>query len=109
MLVLAGAAVSAKRPVIAGVLTGLALTKPTMAVPFVLLLLVWREWRAIATAASIQAALVAGVSAWLRISPVTLTREWFEDTHGQLASGTIDVPTLVQGVWGRFRGPRRWR
>ncbi len=89
-------ALRAKRPILAGVLVGLALIKPTMAVPFVIVLITWGEWTALATCLSVQAALFAGTSLWLRILPTTLVAEWLRNAKTQLGEGIIDVPTLLQ-------------
>ncbi len=88
-----------RREIAAGILLGLALTKPTMALPFLGLLLARGRWRALGIALGFQALLMIGVSAWLRVGPFALLREWFALARLQLGSGMIDAPTLAHHVW----------
>jgi hypothetical protein len=87
------------RDVMAGLLVGLALMKPTMALPILGIWLLRREWRALGVAIGAQAALTAATSAWLAIPPWTLTREWLANARLQEAAGTIDVPTILARIW----------
>lgn len=92
-------ALRCRRSVVAGVLVGLALVKPTMAVPWLGYLVARRQWRALAAAALTQAGLLAVTCAWLGIGPVRLLREWAANARLQEAAGVIDVPSLLARVW----------
>jgi hypothetical protein len=96
LMVLAVAALRVKRPVVAGLLVGVALAKPTMVLPFLALFAARKQWTALGTAVGFQALATLGVSAWLGIGPVTLLREWGTNARSQLAEGLIDLPTLAQ-------------
>lgn len=67
-LLVAGAALVHDRPVVAGVLFGLATVKPQFGLLLPLVLLVTREWRvigaALATAAALASAVAFGASTW---------------------------------------------
>jgi len=99
MVLLSVALAERRREFASGILMGLALTKPTMALPFLGVLLARGRWRALAIALGFQAALMVGVSAWLRVGPVALLREWFARAREQLGSGMIDAPTLAHRAW----------
>lgn len=86
------------RQVVAGALMGLALTKPTISLPFLILLAARGRWRAIATALGFQGALMVGVSAWLGIGPDALMREWLARARTQMEAGVIDT-TLAVRAW----------
>jgi len=92
-------AARARREVAAGLMLGVALVKPTMALPFLGLLAARRKWRALGVAAGLQAALLAGTSAWLGIAPGRLVREWLGLARIQLTAGAIDLPTLLHRAW----------
>lgn len=93
LVVLAEAA--SRRVAVCGVLTGLALVKPTMSAPYVLMLAARRRWGALGIAFSVQAVLLAITCGWLRVGPVTLIREWLGVARSQMAEGTLDVPSLL--------------
>jgi hypothetical protein len=65
-----------KRNWLAGLLYSLALIKPSLALPFLLIPLFQRRWRVLAWVAGIQAALLLCASWLLQASPVALTTEW---------------------------------
>jgi|GEM_PF-1268819 hypothetical protein len=67
--------------VAAGVFLGIALFKPTIALPFFLAFLVLRRWRALAAAVSLNALTTA--FAWLitRINPLVLMHQSLENAH----------------------------
>lgn len=65
-----------KRSWLAGTLYSLALIKPSLALPFLMIPLIQRRWRVLAWVAGIQAALLLCASWLLRASPVALTTEW---------------------------------
>ena len=71
----------------AGLLMGLALTKPTIALPFLGIWAARGRWRALATALGFQGVVMVGVSAWLRVGPITLLREWFANARGGRGDG----------------------
>jgi hypothetical protein len=95
-LVLGGMyAIEARRPVAAGLLVGASLVKPTMSLPWLVLLAARRQWRALAVALGLQGIALAGVSSWLGRSPTMLVREWLARARTQGASGLIDVPSVL--------------
>jgi hypothetical protein len=96
LAVWAGIALEAKRPVVAGLLLGLALIKPTMVLPVLLYWMFTGNHRAWLTSTAVQGALTLVASVWLRISPVTLLGEWLGNARGQLAAGSIDLPSLLE-------------
>ncbi len=61
---------------LAGILYSLALIKPSLALPFLLLPLVQRRWKVLAWTAGVQAGLLLFASWLLRASPIALTTEW---------------------------------
>lgn len=99
LLMLALPTIAAGWPILAGLFVGIALTKPTMALPFLVFLAVRRRWRTLSVALGLQGALLAIVSGWLGIGPARLVHEWLGNARGQLAAGTIDLPTLVPRLW----------
>lgn len=99
LMLLSVAALNGRRSAIAGLLVGLALAKPTMAVPFLGYLAVRREWRALAVAALSQVGALMAVSCWLRVTPWRLMGEWLANARRQEAAGMIDVPSLVARAW----------
>jgi hypothetical protein len=91
--------VRAKREWTGGLLLGLALAKPTMALPFLGFLAARQHWRALAAACAVQIAAFLAVAAWLHKSPVHLVREWLARAQGQEAAGLVDVPSLLHRAW----------
>ncbi len=88
-----------KRPIAAGLLVGIALTKPTMAAPFLFVLMAKRRWTTLGVALGLNLALTLAMSAWLGIGPAELLREWLDRAREQLSAGTIDVPSLASRAW----------
>jgi hypothetical protein len=88
-----------RREVLGGLLLGVALVKPTLAVPFLIALTIQRRWITVSAAASFQVCTFLGASLWLHISPVRLLREWVALARGQQGAGLIDLPTLAKSVW----------
>ncbi len=74
--VLVAGRVGKHRSWIAGILYSIALIKPSLALPFLVIPLVQRRWKVLAWTAGIQAALLLTASWLLRASPIALTREW---------------------------------
>ena len=93
------AEVLAHRAVVSGLLVGLALIKPTMAAPYVLVMLVRRRWTSVLMAGAVQATLFAAASWQIGASPLTLTREWLRNARAQTVHGTIDVPSVLGRLW----------
>ncbi len=91
------------RQYVAGVLLGLALIKPTMVYPIVLVWAFTGYWRSLATALAIQAALTIGCSLWLGVPIWDLTHDWMVNARGQMNAGTLDLPTLVGTIWAGER------
>jgi hypothetical protein len=83
------------RPAWTGVLLGLALVKPTMALPVALVWMVVGRWKALGVAASVQAGLWLLASVWLSVSPLRLGVEWLANARSQVSAGALDVPSLV--------------
>lgn len=98
-LLLSARAAEARRPVVAGLLAGLALTKPTMALPFLGYLAARRQWAALAAAAAWQGGCTLLTSAWLGIAPGRLVASWLALARGQQAAGSIDLPSLLARAW----------
>ena len=96
---LAVLAIGTRSEVAAGLMMGIALVKPTIALPFLALLAARRRWRALAVALGLQAVLLAGDSAWLSIGPLRLIREWLALARLQVPAGSIDLPTLAHRAW----------
>jgi hypothetical protein len=99
LMLLAVLALRGRRPILAGLLVGIALAKPTMVLPFLGFLAVRRHWRVLLVALGVQAVLTLGASAWLGIGPGRLIAEWLANARTQLAEGLMDVPSLVQQQW----------
>ena len=87
------------KPWTGGLLLGLALVKPTMALPFAVWFLVRRSYRMLLSAAAVQAGAIAAASVWLDASPIRLFKEWLDRAGGQVGSGAIDVPSLLIRTW----------
>ena len=92
---LVAAEVFSARLAVAGLLTGLALTKPTMALPYLAVLLAKGRRTSFVVAMALQAVLLLGVSCWLGILPWRLIQEWLARARSQSSSGTIDIPSLI--------------
>jgi hypothetical protein len=73
--------------------------KPTLSIPFVVLLLVRGHVRAVAVAAVFHTVFMACVCAWLGLGPLQLLRDWHQNTGFQTASGLIDLPSVLARVW----------
>ncbi len=86
------------RAVSAGLLLGLALCKPNMALPVALAWLVRREWRALGVAAGVQGVLWLAASAWIGQSPLRLGFSFLHNARGQLQAGSLDLPSLLARV-----------
>ncbi len=87
------------REVAAGSLLALALVKPTLSLPFVVLLIVRGHVRAVLTALVFHGASMALVCGWLGLGPLQLLREWHQNAGMQTAAGLIDLPSVLARVW----------
>lgn len=99
LIVVAVAALRARRELLAGVLVGLALTKPTLALPFLGLLAAQRYFRALGAAVGVQGLLLVAASGWLWASPTRLIGQWLHRAQGQETAGLVDVPSLLGRAW----------
>lgn len=106
----AGWALVTRRPLSAGLAVGLLLYKPSIAIPFVVLLLARKQWRAVAVVGLCAAA-------WYFVSVLATHGDWswpaayarlvFGSNAGEFAGNahkTYTLPTLLQA----FGLPRPW-
>ncbi len=96
---MAVALLARRREVSAGLLVGIALAKPTMAVPFLGFLAVRRHWKALAAALAFQVLALLAMLAQLGRSPVLLLHEWLGRAREQASAGLIDVPSVLERIW----------
>jgi hypothetical protein len=83
---------------LAGLLLGVALIKPTMVVPFLLVFAAGGRWRAVVVAGCVQAAAFGAVAAWLGADPSRLLGEWLGRARSQSSAGLIDVPSVAERI-----------
>jgi hypothetical protein len=82
----------------------LALIKPTVAAPFLILLVIRRQWFVLGAAVSLHVASWLATASWVGASPITLVREWLALAATQEGQGTVDLPTwaskipMLQGI-----------
>jgi hypothetical protein len=93
-----------RRQPLAGLLLGVALAKPTLALPFLGVLVVQRRSVACLVAIGFQILATLAASFWLGRSPVGLIREWLAKAKDQHGAGLIDVPSIAHGVWPTSMG-----
>ena len=74
--VLLASRLESTRPLLAGLFWSLALIKPSMSLPYLLLPLAARRWKVLASLATLQGALLIAAAAQLRQEPWTLVRQW---------------------------------
>lgn len=98
LILLSILAMRAGRRLVGGLLVGLALTKPTMALPFLAFLAARKQWTMLVAATGFQGIALIGSSAWLRIWPHTLIAEWLKLARLQQGAGLIDVPTILHRI-----------
>jgi hypothetical protein len=89
------AEVWSSRSALAGLLTGVALVKPTMALPYLAVMLAQGRRRSLVIGLALQGLLLIGVCCWLGIVPGRLIQEWLKNARSQSSSGTIDLPSLL--------------
>jgi hypothetical protein len=99
LVLLSVVALRHKREGLGGLLLGLALIKPTMALGMLGFMFARRHYRALATAAALQAVLLLTAAAWLQLSPIRLIAEWLARAQIQEAAGLIDLPSLLHRAW----------
>ena len=105
-LVMACWALRGRRGWLSGLFSGLALVKPTMALPMTGVTAIRREWTPLIGSLTLQALLIGVTCSVLRASPIRLLREWITLARGQEAAGLIDVPSLLGrlGIAGALAG-----
>ncbi len=98
LVLLAIEAVRSKREIVAGLLLGIALVKPTMVIPFLIYFALKGLWKTIGTAVLTQLIATLTVALRLGISPVRLMSEWMRNARLQTSAGVIDVASLVARI-----------
>jgi hypothetical protein len=88
-----------RRPVVAGLLIGVALAKPTMVLPFLTVLVLRRAWLPLAVASIVQTVSWLAAALWLGIDPLGLAREWIAVAKTQETAGLMDLPSLIHRAW----------
>jgi hypothetical protein len=97
LLVLACVLLGVQRGVnesLAGLASGLALIKPSISLPFLLMDIALRRWRRVAIAISFQAALMIGVAIGVHQNPFSLVHEWLSVSQYFL-SGMYTLQELI--------------
>ena len=82
------------RPVLAGLLWALALLKPSMSLPYLVLPLAERRWKVLATTATVQGALLLAAGAQLRQAPWTLVHQWLS-VSAYFRTGMYTIQELI--------------
>lgn len=86
-------------PLTAGALTALALVKPTLSLPFLILLAFRGHLKAATVAVILHLASLALVSVWLGVDPLQLLHDWKLRAGSQSAAGLIDLPSVLARLW----------
>jgi len=97
LLVLACVLLGVQRGVnesLAGLASGLALIKPSISLPFLLMDIALRRWKRVAIAISFQAALMIGVAIGVHRNPLSLVHEWLNVSQYFL-SGMYTLQELI--------------
>lgn len=95
LMVSAVALSTAQRPVLAGIVLGVALSKYSLALPILLLFGVRRRWREIVIAGAVQLAGVIAVAALARQSLVDVVRTYLALLSLHVGQRGIDLKTLL--------------
>lgn len=82
-----------------GLLLGIALIKPTVALPFVWVFVARRAWLSLGVSALAQGGAWLGTSAWLGIAPWSLVTAWLVRARTQQEAGLLDVASVLGKVW----------
>lgn len=96
------------KSVVAGLMLGIALVKPTMVLPFLVVFAVRGSTRALGVAAGVQTLALLAVSGWLGLAPGQLIREWLALAAGQNAAGLIDAPSVLARYWPGMSWSASW-
>ncbi|MBM3955634.1 MAG: DUF2029 domain-containing protein [Planctomycetes bacterium] len=92
------------RPIAAGAWWALAMLKPQMGLPFIVLFLVRREWRGLATGIGILAGLSLGACLWTGISPLAIAKYWL----AKMGMRFVDTTSLADTLASALGVPARW-
>ncbi|MBY0230271.1 MAG: glycosyltransferase 87 family protein, partial [Gemmataceae bacterium] len=85
----------------AGAALALALVKPSLALPFLVVPMTQRRWSVLLAAAAVQGALLVGLSVWLGASPVSLVSDWLAVAgHFMVSFFGVQYPLLRLGWVG---------
>jgi glycosyl transferase family 87 len=110
--VLVAQRVEGRNPVLSGALYSLALIKPSVAIPFLLLPLAARRAAVLATVGVTQLALLRAMSAMVHEGPVRLLREWISVAayfrQGMYTSQDIVNGLRLDGTMVDFAVPIGW-
>jgi hypothetical protein len=85
-----------RKPFSAGLFYGMAVVKPTVSVPFLLVFIARRQYRALAGAAVYGAVACAVVWALTRTNPVEMLRDALHESQGYVAYGDGLIRILIQ-------------
>ena len=104
-LVLGAVMARKERKVLAGVLLGLSLCKYTLTLPFFLYFLWRREWKVVATAMFVVAALTVVFAIRLGLSPIQVTADYVSliiqsATNDNRFMGTTEIGPLLSSMTG---------
>jgi hypothetical protein len=95
--VLLASRLQSTRPLLAGLIWALALLKPSMSLPYLLLPLAERRWKVLATTAAVEAALLVAAAVQLRHAPWILVRQWLS-VASYIRGGMYTVQELINGL-----------
>ena len=79
-----------------GLLIAIALVKPSLSLPFLIVPVLRREWRALGVAAALHGTAWLGLAAWLGTNPLRLTVEWLE-VSGFFMRGQYSLQEILVG------------
>jgi hypothetical protein len=96
-LVLLAARLQSTRPVLAGLVWAVALLKPSMSLPYLLLPLAERRWKVLATTTTVQASLLLASAVQLRQAPRTLVQQWLA-VAAYIRGGMYTVQEVINGL-----------
>lgn len=82
-----------------GVLVGIALVKPTIALPFLAFFVVRGSWRVLVATVAVQGLALLRMVDQTGLGPGFLSREWWRVAREQTGAGLIDVPSVLARAW----------